>query len=442
LIVSNSSKDREDKKAALRGLIKRLHEGADPELMKGKFKEIAGDVDATEIGKLEEEMIKEGMPREEVHRLCDVHLAVFKESLDKEKTVAPPGHPIHILMEEHKMILRFAEELKCATDGLGEAKGLAPSGQKPSREQMKELENCANHFKDSASHYVREENVLFPYLEKHGVTEPPAVMWMDHDKIREIEKRLFGLLDTQKTAVSSDSAKQVKEVAASLSQMLSNHFYKENNILFQMALKVIPRDEWRDVRQQFDELGYCPFTPEAARIALAQAATATARSSAGIEAGTAGPSAQIEAASARPRAGIEAETAIQLETGSLPAEAIQPLFNTLPVDVTFVDEKDMVRYFNEPEHRIFARTKAVIGRMVQQCHPQSSVHVVNQLVEDFRSGRRDAAEFWINQGGSVIYIRYFAVRGDKKQYLGCLEVAQDITEIQKLKGEKRLLTDH
>ena len=433
--MSETPKSREDRKVALKALIKRLHEGVDPELLKAKFKEVAGDVDATEIGKLEEEMVKEGMPREEVHRLCDVHLAVFKESLDKEKTVAPPGHPIHILMEEHKMILRFAEELKCVTDGLRDTSDLAPSGQKLSREQMKELENSAEHFKDSASHYVREENVLFPYLEKHGVTEPPAVMWMDHNKIREIEKRLFGLLDTQKTAAGDSSVRQLKEVAIALGQMLSNHFYKENNILFQMALKVIPQDEWSDVGQQFDELGYCPFTPEAAKTAAAQV-VAAARPSAGIEAASTRPRA------GRPSPGIEAETSIQLETGSLPAEAIQPLLNTLPVDVTFVDENDMVRYFNEPEHRIFPRTKAVIGRMVQQCHPQSSVHVVNQLVEDFKSGRRDAADFWINQGGRVIYIRYFAVRGDEKQYLGCLEVAQDVTEIQKLKGEKRLLTDH
>jgi len=428
--VTKTSNDQEDKKAALKKLIKELHEGADPESLKGQFKEVAGDIDATVIGKLEEEMIKEGMPREEVHRLCDVHLAVFKESLDKEKTAAPPGHPIHILMEEHKMILKFAEELKCVTDSLMDAKDLAPVGQK-----MKELQSAVKPFKDSASHYVREENVLFPYLEKHGVTEPPAVMWMDHNKIREIEKRLYALLDAQNTADGGDSLKQIKEIGTGLSQMLSNHFYKENNILFQMALKVIPQDEWPDIKQQFDELGYCPFTPDAARMPEAERAAATAGPGMGIEAGT------VRSHAGRPSAGIEAETAIQLETGSIPTEVIQPLLNTLPVDVTFVDENDMVRYFNEPEHRIFPRTKAVIGRKVQQCHPQSSVHVVNKLVEDFKSGRKDVAEFWINQGGRVIYIRYFAVRDDKKQYLGCLEVAQDVTEIQNLKGEKRLLTE-
>ena len=430
--MTDTPNNADAKKAALKELIKKLHEGVDPESLKGQFKEVAGDVDATAIGKLEEEMIKEGMPREEVHRLCDVHLAVFKESLDKEKTAAPPGHPIHILMEEHKMILKFAEELKCVTDGLKDAKDLAPAGQK-----MKELQSAAKPFKESESHYVREENVLFPYLEKHGVTEPPAVMWMDHNKIREIEKRLYGLLDAQKTAASDDSVKEIKEVGIGLGQMLSNHFYKENNILFQMALKVIPQDEWIDVRQQFDELGYCPFTPEAAKTAVAQAVAATA---------TTGPGAGMAAATARPHAGrpsagIAAETAIQLETGSIPAEAIQPLFNTLPVDVTFVDENDMVRYFNEPEHRIFPRTKAVIGRTVQQCHPQSSVHVVNKLLEDFKGGRRNMAEFWIVQGGRTFYIRYFAVRDSEKKYLGCLEVAQDVTEIQKLKGEKRLLDE-
>jgi len=427
--VTKKPEHTDDKKAALKKLIEKLHDGGDPELLKGQFKKIAGDIDATAIGKLEEEMIKEGMPREEVHRLCDVHLAVFKESLDQEKTAAPRGHPIHILMEEHKIMLRFGEELKCTADVLVDARDLTPNGQK-----MKDLQNAAGRFKETNSHYVREENVLFPYLEKHGVTEPPAVMWMDHNKIREMERHLYDLVDPQKTAFTDDSVRQIREACAALAEMLSKHFYKENNILFKMALKVIPQDEWPEVKRQFDELGYCPFTP-------AEALTPAA----GVP-GPGRPGSVFEAQketvrTGRASAGIEAETALQFDTGSLPAEAIQPLLNTLPIDVTFVDAEDAVRYFNEPEHRIFPRTKAVIGRKVQQCHPQSSVHVVNKLVEEFKAGRRDVAEFWINQGGRVIYIRYFAVRNEKKQYLGCLEVAQDVTEIQKLKGEKRLLSD-
>lgn len=124
---------------------------------------------------------------------------------------------------------------------------------------------------------------------------------------------------------------------------------------------------------------------------------------------------------------------------SLSKEEIEAIFNNLPVDITFVDSEDTVRYFSQSKERIFPRTKAVIGRKVQQCHPQKSLHVVNQILEDFKSGQRDVAEFWINLKGRLIYIRYFAVHDKDGNYLGCLEATQDITDVRKIEGEKRLL---
>ncbi len=132
---------------------------------------------------------------------------------------------------------------------------------------------------------------------------------------------------------------------------------------------------------------------------------------------------------------------INFETGSLTREQLEAILNTLPVDITFVDSEDTVRYFNQSKERIFVRTKAVIGRKVQQCHPQKSIDVVNRIIDDFRNGRRDVAEFWINMGGRLIYIRYFPVRNAKGEYLGVLEVTQDITDIKKIEGEKRLLDE-
>jgi DUF438 domain-containing protein len=195
--------------------------------------------------------------------------------------------------------------------------------------------------------------------------------------------------------------------------MLSSHFYKENNILFPTALQVIAGDEWKDIRHQFDELGYCCFTPEPARVIIDKG----------------------EAPASKP----EVEGMVSFETGALSAEELEALLNTLPVDVTFVNKDDTVRYFSESKDRIFPRAKAIIGRKVQQCHPQKSVHVVNQILDDFRSGKRDVAHFWINLKGRLIYICYFAVRGKNGDYLGCLEVTQDITAIKKIEGEKRLL---
>lgn len=397
-----------ERKEILKELIESLHEGADPKAVKEEFKEALRGASPIEIARAEEELIREGMPREEVHRLCEVHLAVFREALEGEKSLAPEGHPIHILMEEHKMLLQSACELKGIAQKLRGASGMDSA----SLEHLKHLEE---HFKESESHYVREENVLFPYLEKHGVTQPPAIMWMEHNQIREVKKRLYRLIDGHGSMDFQDFAQQLDEVTSALAELLTSHFPKENNILFPTSLRILAEDEWKDIRQQFDELGYCCFTPEGAR-ALPE-----------------------ERAAPAPKPDVEGR--VTFEAGALSREELEAILNTLPVDITFVDKEDTVRYFNQSEERIFPRTRAVIGRKVQQCHPQKSLHVVKRIVEDFRGGRRDVAEFWIKQQGKFVHIRYLPVRDKNGEYLGTLEVTQDIAGIKKLEGEKRLLDD-
>lgn len=136
---------------------------------------------------------------------------------------------------------------------------------------------------------------------------------------------------------------------------------------------------------------------------------------------------------------VSAGNKILLETGGFLIEELEAILNTLPVDITFVDKEDRVRYFNQWQERVFPRAKAVIGRKVQQCHPQKSLHVVEKILNDFRENKRDKAEFWINLDGRLVYIRYLAVHNKNKEYLGCLEVTQDITDIKSIEGEKRLL---
>ncbi|MFH1011417.1 MAG: DUF438 domain-containing protein [bacterium] len=246
----------------LKSLLVRLHRGEDADKLKEEFKEAIRGVSPAEIAQVEEELIREGLPREEIQKLCDVHLAVFRESLEKEQALAPAGHPIHILMEEHKLLLTYANELVEVAKRLKRAVGVDAG-----RTQMEQVHPVLQHFKDSESHYLREENVLFPYLEKHGITQPPAMMWMEHDKIREIKKGLYTLANAHATMSFPDFAQRLEESALAVAQMLSQHFYKENNILFPTALRVIGDEEWPEIRGQFDELGYCCFTPEGARAA-------------------------------------------------------------------------------------------------------------------------------------------------------------------------------
>jgi DUF438 domain-containing protein len=409
------------KKELLKELIRRLHQGENQEEIKEKFKEMFKNVTPQEIAKIEEELIKEGMPAEEIHRFCDVHIAMFREGLEKEKTIAPPGHPIHILMEEHKILLKFAEEFAEVAKSIKTEKDSSTTYAKTKKlgnieghiEKIRHLGQITDHFKDSESHYLREENVLFPYLEKHGITQPPAIMWMEHDQIREMKKNIYKILDSHDSMILQDFADRLHEEATALAEMLAGHFYKENNILFPTSLKVINQDEFKDIRQQFDRIGYCCFTPESATISTEK----------------------VIPSSARP----EMEGMVAFETGILSQKQIEAIFSTLPVEITFIDKDDIVRYFSQPKEMIFARTKAIIGRQVQLCHPQKSVHLVNQILEDFKSSKRDVAEFWMNLEAKLVYIRYFAVRNNDRDYLGCLEVTQNITGIKKIEGEKRLL---
>lgn len=133
------------------------------------------------------------------------------------------------------------------------------------------------------------------------------------------------------------------------------------------------------------------------------------------------------------------EGAIEFETGAMTKGEIESILDILPIDISFVDKDDTVRYFNKLDKRLFIRTKAVIGLKVQNCHPPKSIDKVNQILSDFRDGKRDVADFWINMKERLVYIRYFAVRDKGNNYLGCLETTQDITDIKKIEGEKRLM---
>jgi len=311
-------------------------------------------------------------------------------------------------MEEHRAIQGLVNERGDIAKGLLEASDPTSINGKTKR-----LSHIAEQLETGEKHYQREENVLFPYLEKHGVTEPPAIMWMEHDRIRELRKNIRRLVDTRQDMSLQEFAKQLYELSISVSETISKHFYKENNILFPTAFKVILEDEWKDMREQFDEIGYCSFTPKASIV----------------------PMKEVVALSSE----TKEQDRIAFETGSLSTKEIEAIFNTLPVDITFVDRDDTVRYFSQSKDRIFVRTKAVIGRKVQQCHPQKSVHIVNRLLDELKSGRREVGDFWINFEGKYVYIRYFPVRDKNGEYLGCLEVTQNIAGIKKIEGERRLL---
>lgn len=389
------------RKEILKDIIRRIHKGEDPEKVKKDFKDLLKTVTSDEIAKIEEELINEGMDRNEIMKLCEVHLMVFKEGLEK-KRYFDVGNPINILMKEHELVLGFAENLNKILNGI--------SDETTFYEKEKEIDRIINDLKLSETHYLREENALFPTLEKYGIIEPPKIMWMEHDKIREIKKSLYDIYNDLKNGFNLNKLLEFKKVSFELLNFLSSHFFKENNILFPTANKLFKKEDFLKVKKDFDEIGYPTFLPDEYKV-------------------------KVEISEEEKKLTKEE---IQLPTGSFTLDELEAIFNTLPVDITFVDKNDKVKYFSMTKDRIFVRTKAVIGRSVQNCHPQKSVHIVNKIVEEFKKGTRDVADFWINLNGRLVYIRYFAVRKDG-EYLGTIEVTQDITDIKKIEGEKRLL---
>ncbi|MCQ5337592.1 MAG: DUF438 domain-containing protein [Candidatus Methanomethylicia archaeon] len=395
----------EDRKKVLKDILKQIHMGIPIEKIKENFQKFLENVSPSEIVEIEQELISEGISREEIQRLCDLHLAIFKEQLEKQKIEITPTSPIGILIEEHKMLQQITEKLIILNEKIQKAENIDLV-----IEELSQIKHILNELIDAEKHYLREENVLFPILEKHGITEPPAIMWMEHNQLRENKKQLKTLIDNSTRISFSDFKEQLSKLISSIKSILDAHIYKENNILFPVAQRVITEREWIDIREDFDEIGYCCFTPLIEK-----------------------PPIEKIAKEEKPM------DTLQFDTGNLTKEEIEAILNTLPIDITFVDKDDTVKFFNKAEKRIFVRTKAILGRKVQLCHPQKSIHIVNRILEAFKKGEKDVAEFWINKDGHLIYIRYFAVRDKNGKYLGTIEVTQDITDLKKIEGEKRLL---
>ncbi|MEK4354155.1 DUF438 domain-containing protein [Paenibacillus sp. FSL R5-0475] len=403
------------RQAMLKEIIKELHAGKSVEEVKARFEEAVGDVTVAEISAMEHSlMTEEGIPVSEVQRLCSVHTAIFKGSIEQihrsSKPEEQPGHPVHTFKLENREIERlvnFRLDLH------------ATKFQKNDSEELifKLLEDLSL-LLDLDKHYSRKENLLFPYLEKYGIYGPTKVMWGVDDHIRRMIKDAKAALSSY-SGNAADIGVQLTEIIKEVNEMI----FKEENILLPMSLDKLTEDEWVKIARESDEIGFCLTAPEQEWIPERAAEPE-------------GAALQGEAVGAAPQEGF-----IRFETGLLSLHQLETVLNHLPVDLTFIDENDVVRYFSHGKERIFSRTKAVIGRTVQNCHPPQSVHVVEKLLEDFKAGRKDAEDFWINIKDKFIYIRYFAVRDETGRYMGTLEFTQNIAPIRALEGQKRILSE-
>jgi hypothetical protein len=356
---------------------------------------------------MEQKLIEGGVPDSEVKRLCDVHVQVFADALEGHEPIkVAAGHPIDTFQRENQALLQVTASLRKVAERIGEP---------PVREEWERLKPALAGILDRLleldKHYLRKENQLFPFLEKHGVEGPSKVMWAIHDDVRALMKQA-------RAALADDEAALAVSTSQALAKMADDMVTKEEKVLYPMSIDTLSDDEWRKIRAGEDEIGY-------ALIGDVPAWPAGAAAAAGGAAAAPGPSGTPSGA-------------IPLTTGALTTEQLGMMLTALPVDLSFVDENDEVRFYSEGE-RVFPRSPGVIGRKVQNCHPPASVHKVQEIVDAFRAGEKDVAEFWIEMQGKFLHIRYFALRDAAGTYRGTVEMVQDATRIRALEGQRRLV---
>ncbi len=345
---------KEARQEVLKDIIRELHEGGNLEEQKKRFAELIKDISPTEISEMEQKLIEEGMPEEEVKRLCDVHVQVFKESLEGQPLLsATPGHPLQTLTEENRALEKILAKFK------GLLERVAPAEGGISLKKLKsELTSVLEELAQVEKHYLKKENQLFPVLESKGISGPSKVMWAIHDDIRMMIREFRGLLVDEKAA-------ELVAAGRRLTEMIADMIYKEEKILLPMSLESLSEEDWARVKKGEEEIGYAWVTPGTEW-----------KPGAGVEESPPGPEYRRPA------------TTLGLDTGALTPEQVNLLLKNLPVDITFVDEADTVRYFSAGAERVFPRSSGIIGRKVQDCHPPASVYVVNRILEAFRKGER------------------------------------------------------
>ena len=326
---------------------------------------------------------------------------IFFKSLESFPLIQPgEDHFLHFMMLENREVEKRMQEVK---DVVKSFQG-APDALKA--EYKLRLREKIEALRPYELHYIKKENILFPLIEsRYPSYRCLQLMWTFHDDFRASLKALDQILNTE-----NPDEQTLNRELGKLFFVVLPIIFREEKVVYPMALKMIPEEIWSGLAEQSAEVGWCYIGEP--------------------ELKGSGP----KVVSTLP------DDLVDLDTGALSAAQIIMMMESLPVDITYIDEHDQVRYFSGIKHRIFPRSKAIIGRKVQNCHPPSSVHIVNEIVDAFRKGEKDVAEFWIQMKGRFIHIRYFALRDPQQNYRGTIEVSQDVTGIRELQGDQRLLS--
>jgi PAS domain S-box-containing protein len=384
---------KDKKREVVKNIIKRLNKDLTFEEAKELLLKEVGSITSYEIAEVEQSLINEGWSIDEIKKFCNVHALLFESTLKQKMVETSEFHPVNLFKLENRGIEKLTKTLK-------------------ELNEIEKIKDTLLQLKAIDIHYTRKEQLLFPFLEKAGFYGPSKVMWGKDNDIREMLKKAIENVD------KVELTEFRKNYLNNLIEEIESMIFKEENILFPTSLEKLKPEDWVEILKQSNTIGYCFITPPSDLESMIE----------DLEKNI------VETA-------VYKDGVIKFPSGELSLDELLNILNGLPIDISFVDKDEKVKYFSETKDRIFFRPRTIIGRDVRNCHPPQSVDKVEKIINDFKEKKRDVAEFWINFKGRFIHIRYFAIRNKLGEYLGTLEVTQDITNIKKLEGERRLLDE-
>ena len=380
----------EERQEILKNLMLRLHAGEDKEVIQEEFNEVFDEISPYEIQLMERNLMSEGITFAEIMSLCNVHANLMGSKVNTQTSVADfeqPGHPVHVMKMENLAIRGALDRVERLLVNYLETKD--STIEKGLRRQISLLDQFENH-------YQRKEYAMFPIMEKKGITAPPKVMWGVHDQIRDLYRDF-------KKALNDGKESTLEEFQIARDEMLEM-IQKEENILIPMVEQVFHVDDWETIASQSPEYGYCIVKPEKE--------WAVKKSFSPVKEETQ----------------VESEGDIPLSTGSLSLKELNLILNLLPMELSFVDAENIVKYYNEGngEEKIFKRTPSAIGRDVILCHPPRVHETVQTIFEQLKSKQKEKEEMWFKTEDKMVHVTYHAVWDEEGKYMGCLEYVQDI----------------
>ncbi|MEM4003386.1 MAG: DUF438 domain-containing protein [Ignisphaera sp.] len=428
--MSNSDTDR--KIEVVKSLLKAIHRGESMEELKKRFGEVIAQISPFEIPLIEQQIVAEGIPIDDILKLCDLHVALFREYLaGRELSGVPRGHPVDLFMKENEWVLKQAEAL-----GLYSSMLLRVHSSEEAVGYLQGLLATAERLRVLRSHYRKIQMLVFPYLERRGIIAVPRVLWGREDQIVVKLRRFFEEARRVQGSRSIEDIRRLGELGVDIARDVSELVFRENKILLPATWALFSEGEWSAIAKIADSMGWIidvkdrewsprekPVLPHELKVAIEPQQIEKlppefrdAALKGGIK-----PDAYE----------IREEGDIDLETGYLSIEEIRELIKTLPLEITYADKNDRVTFFSESklDRRGFIRTKTILSRRVEFCHPPRLEKLVRSTIDELKAGRTSYREYWTRIGDRIVRVLIAAVRNNKGEYLGAVEIVEDFTDV-------------